>query len=225
MSTETAAHAELPFDDLPLLVRLGRGLRSLQRLREDPDDTELALQTALLLNAGVLGRILRTFQASAEGREMLEKRPALDHEHVDIDALLALPSDTLGHAYAHFLRSRGLTPEVFVPPREIRDEQKRYISQRLRQTHDLWHVVSGYDTDISGEVEVQAFMLGQMLSPFAFFVVLGGLLKAPATRRELLQRVTRAFLRGKRAKPLSYRKWEERFATPLREVRRELRLT
>lgn len=224
MSTETAAHAELPYDDLPTLVRLGRGLRSLQLLREDPDDTELALRTALLLNAGALARILRTFQASAEGREMLEKRPALDHEHVDIDALLTLPSDTLGHAYAHFLRSRGLTPAVFVPPREIRDEQKRYISQRLRQTHDLWHVISGYDTDISGEVEVQAFMLGQMLSPFAFFVVLGGLLKAPATRRELLQRVTRAFLRGRRAKPLSYRKWEERFATPLREVRRELGL-
>ncbi|MEY4508491.1 MAG: hypothetical protein RLZZ450_613 [Pseudomonadota bacterium] len=210
--------------DLPTLVRLARGLRSLQKLRADPDDTELALRTALLLNAGALARILRTFQASDEGREMLRKRPALDHEHVDIDALLTLPKDSLGHAYALFLRSRGLTPAVFVPPREIRDEQKRYISQRLRQTHDLWHVVSGYDTDIAGEVEVQAFTLGQMLSPFAFFVVLGGLAKAPSTRRELLRRVTRAYQRGKRAKPLCYRKWEERFATPLSEVQKELGL-
>lgn len=223
-STTSSARAEAPFDDLPTLVRMGRGLSSLRRLRLDPDDTELALRTALLLNAGALARVLRTFQASEEGREMLTKRPALDHEHVDIDALLALPSDTLGHAYAYFLRSRGLTPAVFVPPREIRDEQKRYISQRLRQTHDLWHVVSGYDTDIAGEVEVQAFTLGQMLTPFAFFVVLGGLAKAPSTRRELLRRVTRAFWRGRSAKPLCYQKWEERFATPLVEVRRELRL-
>jgi ubiquinone biosynthesis protein COQ4 len=223
MSLQTA-HAELPFDDLPTWVRLARGLRSLRRLRADPDDTELALRTALLLNAGAFSRVLRSFEASEEGREMLRKRPALDHEHVDVDALLKLPSDTLGHAYAHFLRSRGLTPAAFVPPREIRDEQKRYISQRLRQTHDLWHVVSGYGTDVVGEVEVQAFTLGQLRTPFAFFVVLGGLVEGRATRRELLQRVMRAYRRGKDAKPLSYRSWEARFATPLCEVRAELGL-
>jgi ubiquinone biosynthesis protein COQ4 len=226
MSPETAASApvEPPFDDLPRLVRLARGLRSLRQLRDDPDDTELALRTALLLNAGTLARLLRGFEASAEGRETLKNRPALDNEHVDIDALLALPSDTLGYAYAQFLRSRGLTPEVFVPPREIRDEQKRYISQRLRQTHDLWHVVSGYDTDIVGEVEVQAFTLGQLLTPFAFFVVLGGMLESPSTRSELFVRVARAFRRGRRAKPLSFRDWERRFVMPLHKVRAELDL-
>jgi ubiquinone biosynthesis protein COQ4 len=226
MSCETTASApvEPPFDDLPTWVRFARGLRSLRKLREDPDDTELALRTALLLNTGSLARLLRGFEASAEGRETLKNRPALDNQHVDLDALLALPNDTLGHAYAHFLRSRGLTPEVFVPPREIRDEGKRYISQRLRQTHDLWHVVSGYDTDIMGEVEVQAFTLGQLLTPFAFFVVLGGIAQAPSARSELLRRVARAFRRGRSAKPLSYRAWERRFVMPLREVRAELGL-
>jgi ubiquinone biosynthesis protein COQ4 len=225
MSSDTAsASVEPPFDDLPTLVRFARGLSSLRRLRRDPDDTLLALRTALLLNTGSLARLLRGFEASEEGRETLRNRPALDNQHVDLDALLALPKDTLGHAYAHFLRSRGLTPEVFVPPREIRDERKRYISQRLRQTHDLWHVVSGYDTDVTGEVEVQAFTLGQLLTPFAFFVVLGGFLEAPATRSELLRRVTRAFRRGRNAKPLSYRAWERRFVTPLSEVRAELGL-
>lgn len=226
MSLETAASAdaELPFDDLPPLVRLLRGLRSMQQLRADPDDTVLALRTALLLNAGTLTRILRSFEDNEEGRETLRTRPALDIEHVDVDALLALPSDTLGHAYAHFMRSRGLTPEVFVPPREIRDERKRYLSQRLRQTHDLWHVVSGYDTDVAGEVEVQAFTLGQLQTPFAFLVVLGGLAKAPSSRGELFRRVTRAYRRGRNAKQLSFRVWEKRFATPLHEVRVELRL-
>jgi ubiquinone biosynthesis protein Coq4 len=94
----------------------------------------------------------------------------------------------------------------------------------MRQTHDLWHVVSGYDTDVAGEVEVQAFTLGQLLTPFAFFVVLGGIARAPSTRSEVVRRVIRAFRRGRHAKPLCYRAWERRFVMPLSEVRAELGL-
>jgi ubiquinone biosynthesis protein COQ4 len=155
---------------------------------------------------------------------VLARGPAFDHEHIDIDALLALPEGTLGHAYATFMKTRGLTPEVFVPPREIRDERKRYIGQRLRQTHDLWHVVSGYDTDVAGEVELQAFTFGQLHTPFAFLVALGGVQKSLRARRSLLPRVLRAYRRGRNAKPLCYRAWEARFESPLAEVRAELGL-
>jgi ubiquinone biosynthesis protein COQ4 len=215
---------ELPFDDLPTWPRIGRGLKALRALRDDPDDTELALRAALLLNTGALARTLGRFQSAGEGRDVLARQPALDHEHVDLDALLALPSHTLGHAYATFLRSRGLSLEVFVPPREIRDEQKRYVGQRLRQTHDLWHVVTGYNTDVSGEIELQAFSFGQLRTPFAFFVALGGVLKPQASRSDTLRRVLRAYFRGFRAEQLCYRAWEQRFETALADVRRELGL-
>jgi ubiquinone biosynthesis protein Coq4 len=93
----------------------------------------------------------------------------------------------------------------------------------MRQTHDLWHVVTGYDTDVSGEIELQAFSFGQLRTPFAFFVVLGGVLKA-AGSAQLAARVLRAYRRARRAEPLCYRAWEQRFATPLADVRRELAL-
>ena len=219
-----SARPELPFDDMPTWPRIGKGLRALKKLRENPGDTELALRAALLLNTGSLQRALMKFENSEEGRAMLRARPALDCDHVDLDALEALPEGTLGHAYARFMKSRGLTPEVFVPPREIRDERKRYISQRLRQTHDLWHVVSGYDTDVPGEVELQAFTFGQNQTPFGFFVALGGIAKSSGRRAEVFTRVLRAYWRGRRAEQLCYRDWEKRFATRLEDVRRELGL-
>jgi ubiquinone biosynthesis protein COQ4 len=219
-----SARPELPFDDMPTWPRIGKGLRALKALRDNPGDTELALRAALLLNTGSLARALVKFETSEEGREMLRTRPALDCEHVDLDALEALPSNTLGHAYATFMKSRGLTPEVFVPPREIRDERKRYVSQRLRQTHDLWHVVSGYNTDVPGEIELQAFTFGQNQTPFGFFVALGGMLKERGRRAELLGRVLRAHRRGRKAKQLCYRDWEKRFELPLEDVRREMGL-
>lgn len=219
-----SARPELPFDDMPTWPRIGKGLRALKKLRENPGDTELALRAALLLNTGSLARALTKFENSDEGRQMLERRPALDCEHVDLDALAALPEGTLGHAYATFMKSRGLTPEVFVPPREIRDERKRYISQRLRQTHDLWHVVTGYNTDVPGEVELQAFTFGQNQTPFGFFVALGGTLKSAGRRGEVFMRVLRAHRRGRQAEQLCFRDWEKRFTQPLEDVRRELRL-
>lgn len=224
-STETMpTRPELPYDDLKTWPRIGRGLRALRKLRDNPDDTELALKAALLLNTGALARTLDKFESHDEGREVLAARPALDHQHVDLAALAALPSHTLGHAYAHFLNSRGLTLEVFVPPREIRDERKRYIGQRLRQTHDLWHVLTGYNTDVPGEIELQAFSFGQLQTPFAFFVALGGVLKAPMERSDLFGRVLRAYRRGRNAKQLCYRTWEKRFELPLADVRAELGL-
>lgn len=223
-STAPTAATELPFDDMPTWPRIGKGLRALRRLRDNPDDTELALRAALLLNTGALARTLVKFESSEEGREVLATRPALDHQHVDLDALEALPSHTLGHAYATFLKSRGLTLEVFVPPREIRDERKRYVGQRLRQTHDLGHVMTGYNTDVAGEIELQAFTFGQLRTPFAFFVALGGVLKSPIERRDIVARVIRAYRRGRNAEQLCYRAWEKRFERPLADVRAELGL-
>lgn len=218
------AMTELPFDDMPKWPRIGKGLRALRRLRDNPDDTELALRAALLLNTGRLPRVLSYFRSNEEGRDVLARRPALDHQHVDLDALLELPSHTLGHAYATFLRSRGLTLDVFVPPRELRDEHLRYVAQRLRQTHDLWHVVTGYNTDVPGEIELQAFTFGQTQTLFAFFVTLGGTLKPQDNRAATLVRVLRAYFRGVRAQQLCFRAWEQSFERPLADVRRELGL-
>jgi ubiquinone biosynthesis protein Coq4 len=45
-------------------------------------------------------RLLHDFARTEEGRRIMELRPELSSDHVDYDALRALPEDTLGGAYA-----------------------------------------------------------------------------------------------------------------------------
>jgi ubiquinone biosynthesis protein COQ4 len=220
----SAFETGVAIEDQPALLRMGRGLRALQRLRRNPGDTEQALKAAVLLNVGCFPRIVTEFEAQAEGRELLRARPAIDCEHVDLAALGRLPEGTLGQAYSAFLMSRNLTPEVFVPPREVRDENVRYLSQRMRQTHDLWHVLTGYDTDVIGEIELQAFMYAQLGTPFSLAVALFGLGRAQPRSLALPLRVWAAYTRGKRAEPLAWRFWERHFGTQVADLRRMLQL-
>jgi ubiquinone biosynthesis protein COQ4 len=211
-------------EDMPAAVRFGRGLRTLGQLKRNPGDTQLALDAAVLLNGGQLPRLVAEFEASAEGLELLRTRPAIDVAHVDLDALATLPEGTLGRTYVEFLRARGLTPEVFTPPRQVRDERVRYLAQRIRQTHDLWHVMTGYDTNVFGEVELQAFTFAQLRLPFSFLVVLFGMFKEHPFSPAALRRVWAAYRRGRRAQPLAWRMWERQFATPLVQLRAALDL-
>jgi ubiquinone biosynthesis protein COQ4 len=211
-------------EDQTSLQRFLAGLGALRRLRAHPGDTELALSAAVLLNAGQFPRILCEFEAEPEGRELLRTRPAIDCHSIDLAQLAQLPEGTLGQAYAAFLTSRNLTPEVFVPPREVRDERARYLAQRLRQTHDLWHVLTGYDTDVIGEMELQAFMYAQLGTPFSLLVALLGMGRARPRSLALPGRVVAAYTRGKRAAPLAFRLWERHFTTPVTELRHTLQL-
>jgi ubiquinone biosynthesis protein COQ4 len=210
-------------DDLPTVTRMLRGVQALAELERNTDDTELALVAAVLLNRGRIGRLLEECNAQPEGRELLRTRPALDREHCDLDALAQLPSGTLGRSYADFMRERGLSPEVFVAPPSIRDEDVRYFAQRLRQTHDLWHVLTGYNTDLMGEIELQAFMYGQLRTPFSLLVAALGLLRNHLSRANVA-RVWAAYQRGKRAEPMAYRLWEQQFTRALAEVRAAMHL-
>jgi ubiquinone biosynthesis protein COQ4 len=222
------ARTDLPvsaigLENQPGVPRFLRGLHALGRLAKNPDDTELALTAAMLLNVGSLAKLVDRFDACAEGRRLLTERPALDCEHVDLTALGALPEGSLGRAYSEFMRARGLTPEVFVAPKQIQDERIRYVAQRLRQTHDLWHVVTGYDTNLLGEIELQAFMFAQLGMPFSLLVGSLGILRSRRPIRAA-RRVVAAYRRGRQTSALCTHAWEREFSQPLQQVRAQIGL-
>jgi len=96
--------------------------------------------------------------------------------------------------------------------------------RRAIPLHDLHHVATGYATSVVGEAEIGAWELGGgcrdywaawALNVSAFAV---GLLVAPA-------RVYRAFLRGRRARPLYHAGWRpELLDLPIDALRTELGL-
>jgi ubiquinone biosynthesis protein COQ4 len=101
-----------------------------------------------------------------------------------------------------------------------------YLLLRLRQTHDLWHVVTGFGTDVPNEIGIKTFELAQTRRPVAGVLVTGGFIKCflqtPEQVNTMLACITRGYSLGLTAKPFLAQKWEDHWDKPLAEWQAEL---
>jgi ubiquinone biosynthesis protein COQ4 len=216
-------------DSLTSLQRWKLGFGLLRKVLNKPEDTEQVLAFLGVINSGraTQARVARFF-ADPEGEVLYAEHRAIDSHTIDLDELAALPEGTLGHAYAKFLRSHGITPEIFdgAPP-GITNPRRSYVVQRMRQTHDLWHVVTGCETDPAGEVALQAFSYSQTGTPGSAFLAVFGALRRVREQRDVgvVRDVVALYRAGRRAgRRLPTFAWEDHWATPLAEVRAMLGL-
>src|SRR5215813_9724644 len=93
----------------------------------------------------------------------LERVHHYDPAH-DLAALRELPNGTLGREYARFLDANGIEPLVISAEVKERFRTNPY-ALRYTVTHDLHHVLAGFDTGLAGEAGVVAFNLGQGSAP------------------------------------------------------------
>jgi ubiquinone biosynthesis protein COQ4 len=145
---------------------------------------------------------------------------------INLDDLEQLPAGSLGHEYAHQLRSQGLTPDSLIDPNPITSPQD-YVTHRLRETHDIVHVLTGFGVDGAGELGLQAFNLAQNRSPLAAMLIFGGMLSSlqhDEPLEPLLSALARGFDLGLRAQCVIAQKLEEGWERPLADWQRELRL-
>lgn len=63
----------------------------------------------------VLPRLRDTMLSNPEGRRILRERPRINSESVDLERLGALPKNTFGYAYYHWLERCGVTPDSREP--------------------------------------------------------------------------------------------------------------
>ncbi|NJR40171.1 MAG: hypothetical protein HC781_16785 [Leptolyngbyaceae cyanobacterium CSU_1_4] len=142
----------------------------------------------------------------------------------DIAALLQLPPESLGYAYASYITKAGFDPN-FYRKAEVTDDTT-YFLMRMRQTHDIWHIVTNFGVDVMGELGLKAFELAQVRRPLAAMLVAGSvietLLKKPAAMDKLLDVIPAGYRMGIQAQPLLAQKWEEDWEKPLSEWRSQL---
>jgi ubiquinone biosynthesis protein Coq4 len=211
--------------DLSPVARWRVAVRALARVLKNPVETDQVLIFSTYANAGSNNDRLETFFNDPRGMKLFTEQRAIDSHNIDLDALYALPSGTLGHAYASFMKRHGLTPDVFDgAPEDIHDPRRAYVIQRMRQTHDLWHVVTNAETDPAGEVALQAFTWAQVGAPSAGILAALGMLKTLRHDRRILKDVAELIRLGRAADRLVVFPWEDHWATPLAEVRRLLKL-
>jgi len=92
---------------------------------------------------------------------------------------------------------------------------------RLRDSHDLEHVATGYGRDMRGEAALLALGLAQGWSHGIALILAMAWLESDREGRRLLREGWR---RGRRAAALHCADWEALLPRPLDEVRRELGL-
>ena len=143
---------------------------------------------------------------------------------VNLEDLLRLPTESLGYSYAIYIKDSGFDPN-FYRLLKVEDDIS-YFLLRMRQTHDIWHIVAGFSTDVFGELGLKAFELAQTHRTMSAVLIAGGLLstlfKHPEDLDKLLEQIAIGYRLGAKAKPFFAKKWEENWERPLLEWRQEL---
>jgi ubiquinone biosynthesis protein COQ4 len=203
---------------------------AMRALLDDPDDTSQVFVIIKALSGNAIERNYRKFRKTEFGNRVLRERRNLLAVLQDRAALDALPEASLGRAYLNFLAEEGITAEGLVSASEPSESDPsfgpdlRLFRERMRDMHDLWHVVAGYQGDIIGEAALLAFSFAQTWSPGLGFIALIATVKIREVRGDVTGLVARAFGRGLVASWLPGRDWETLLALPLEQVRRDLHL-
>jgi len=131
--------------------------------------------------------------------------------------LLRHPPGSLGHELARAVMKHDYDPEFYKdfygtdPPKFSTDEE--YLRFRVRQTHDIVHVITGFDmTEFPGELGMQAFHAAQTRRPFSIALVGFGLIRIVMQPNELsrtLQQVAKGFAMGFSSKSLVGQRFED----------------
>ncbi|MBT8492289.1 MAG: ubiquinone biosynthesis protein COQ4 [Deltaproteobacteria bacterium] len=198
--------------------------RAGSKLLRDPEDTVQVFLLSLVLNRRALAPVLGRMAAEEGGLELIADRPSIDSSAVDYQRLRELVAGTLGREYVRFLDDNGLDPDMFQEPPGL-PPVPGFVSRRLRQSHDIWHVVTGYGPDVPGEVALQAFTYAQLGAPSALVITLIGCSRWALVHPGLIAESMRAYRRGQRASFLAAVRWEELWEAPLPEVRERLGLS
>ena len=213
----------------PRKIQPRRALRAIRNLIADPERTEQVFEVIDALSGDSQDRGLERFIGTETGQRLLREQHDLIDALKDRDALRALPAGTLGRTYLAFMDRENLAADGLVDASRARadeetDPQQRWYNARLRDMHDLWHVVTGYGRDSFGEVCLLAFTYAQTrnrgIAAIAFF----------GTRevgRELGMRrawaaTLEGFRHGKRAAWLPAQDWQALLALPLDTARAQL---
>jgi len=104
--------------------------------------------------------------------------PAMLDDH---ERLRKLPANSLGQAYVRFMEKEGLTAAGLVAEyarygeaQEQPVDLTEWYGNRSRDTHDLFHVLTGYGRDALGEDCLLAFSHSQDPSMGMIFIAYGG---------------------------------------------------
>ncbi|MCA9574677.1 MAG: hypothetical protein KC668_04545 [Myxococcales bacterium] len=216
-------------------TRIAGGLKG---ILEDPNDTRHVFTLFESMIGPLEVRHVGHFLESDEGRALFAKRPPVVQALADRDGLRRMPEGSLGRAYLAFVEAEGITADGLVEAsrqgritEHVTSPELAFLREYMRDTHDLWHTLTGYRGDIVGELALLAFGFAQMGNLGVGFLVAVGLLMSAVAGKpgakglvdprvfENREVIVGGLVRGLRARWLPTTDWLALLEQPLEEVR------
>ena len=134
--------------------------KSVKRLISDPTRTEEVFIIIDALKGNSVSRAVDRLSHCEEGRALLLEKPSIVNELGNLEFSL---SDSLGSFYTEFIHSESISAEELINESEVstyiryKTLDEKWMGERLRDIHDLFHVVTRYGRDELGELCLLAF--------------------------------------------------------------------
>jgi ubiquinone biosynthesis protein COQ4 len=169
----------------PMKLQPLRALKAIRRLLADKDDTVQVFEIMQALNGQSTAKAYRRLMSTASGGRIAYERVEIAPLLSDDAVVDSFAEGTVGAAYRRFVRSEGLSAEGLAEEsRKARNATAdiphpvAWFGRRIRDTHDLWHVLTGYHRDGLGELCLVAFSYAQTRSLGWALIAVGGVLQA-----------------------------------------------
>ena len=222
-----------PARETPRLQPL-KAWRHMKKLIANKEDTEQVFQIIEALNGKSAYRDFEKFIATPAGQAEFAKRtylpPILDNHA----PLHDLPEGSVGRTYVEFMEREGLSAAGLVAESEKRpgvlrahDDDLLWYGNRLRDTHDMYHILTGYGRDALGESTLLGFTHSQHGGlGISFICFMGGrqIAKRAPKEADIPAVIKEGRRNGKLARRLIEQDIEALLPRPLDEVREELNI-
>ncbi len=211
----------------------GKALRALNRLLNNKEDTSQVFEIMASLNGDTTVRNYQRLLQTRTGGRMACEQVELAPKLMDDAWLDSFAPGTVGAAYREFVRSENISAEGLA---EVSRQSARgpveeshpyaWYGRRMRDSHDIWHILSGYHRDGLGEACLTAFSYGQTGSLGWAVIATGAALRPRGkTRQTAIRAIWQGYQRGKAAKWLPGEDYVRLMSEPLESARRRLNIT
>ena len=214
------------FSANPTRNPLRYGLAVWRLIRNDP--SQLVTEAAIVQMGFSRSRLGRRFARWEEVAETLKAdprtAPAMQERKpfgpISIEELARLPEGTLGRVLANHCQEAGIDPNLVQIPQT---DEVGWMLNHMYQTHDIWHILTGWGTDLPGEVGVAAFNSAQFGAP-AFFgyniaLIFLNVVMRKADLGQIFEAFSVGYQSGQHAEPLFGTDWDALWDVPIDEVR------
>lgn len=211
-----------------------KALGHFRKLIADKEDTEQVFHIINALRGSRFFDDAKAFWDSPTGRQVMADDEYLPDILDDHDALRALPAGTVGRAYLQFMEREGLSAaglvaeyDKFRDRTEHHDDLVEKYGNRLRDTHDLFHVLTGYGRDALGEQCVLAFSYSQNPNLGILFIAYAGgreIKKRLPAEAPLYAAIREGQRTGKQAGHIAHQNIRALLAEPLEAARKRLNI-